>query len=156
MLHSDNYVLYLESIVLSLMAERGDRSVIQIRDNKAPLPLKGMTCDPLLVEQQIEEQRNSRNQSELKISINIDQAKLPLPFKITGKNKAAGIENIISFLRDYLVNEPIEKKLDNLVRVSENEAMQIATTKAIDADVELGKLILNNVKFNIRNEYPNE
>ena len=60
MLKPNSYIEYLETLVLSLMTERKSDNDIVINDDQASSSLKGFTCSPLLVQQEIKEQRRCR------------------------------------------------------------------------------------------------
>lgn len=56
----DSYLQYLETIVLSLMAERDSEKDIVVKDELAPKPLQGATVSPINVLSEIESQRRLR------------------------------------------------------------------------------------------------
>ncbi len=61
MLKQSTYIAYLESLVLSLIAERPDPGAgIVIVDEETLPSLRDASCNPHLVKEQINDQRRSR------------------------------------------------------------------------------------------------
>ncbi len=84
----------------------------------------------------------------MKLIFDIDEKKLPEPFKLDADPAGAGLQNIIQFLHDALVCYPLEKKVNNM-----SDAPAATSQEVIEAaaqhdqwDIDLGRLLMESLK----------
>lgn len=76
----ETYVKYLETVVLSLLRERGHEKELTVADTEASPSMRGSTCDPYMIRQAIVEKRAQRRKAAR------EQKPTPIRYKYVGSN----------------------------------------------------------------------